>query len=265
MSQQFSEQTWVWKNPDWMLLPDSQFKLVQDISCIDNLLNTQFKDSFPQMLPEALLEEITASWAIESISLRPSVMQAALEGQYSDSQESMAVQATKFFLESTEDLSVELILKTHKILDDHKKLWGKVRKTGVCVQNFVTKKILYIAPAAKDVPKLLHDFVNWWHSSKTQLPLPVGAALAHLYFAVIHPFEDGNGRISRLLANKYLGSFPPYSISAEIYNNHATYYHMIREFSNNTALNFTPFVDFILTCHKDAANNASVKASSLHG
>ena len=64
------------------------------------------------------------------------------------------------------------------------------------------------APPSARVPAEMKRFIVWFNdtapSSKTPLPALTRAALAHLYFVCIHPFEDGNGRIGRALAEKSL-------------------------------------------------------------
>jgi Fic family protein len=66
-----------------------------------------------------------------------------------------------------------------------------------------TRKIVYMPPEAKDVPKLMHAMVEWINKSK-DLPSPIVAAIAHYQFATIHPYYDGNGRTARLLTTLIL-------------------------------------------------------------
>jgi Fic family protein len=65
--------------------------------------------------------------------------------------------------------------------------------------------IVYMPPEAKDVSKLMTDFVKWLNDTKNQdLPCPIRAAVAHYQFATIHPYYDGNGRTARLLTTLVL-------------------------------------------------------------
>ena len=71
------------------------------------------------------------------------------------------------------------------------------------------KRIVHFeAPPSKQVPAEMKRFVAWFNDTapgrKNALPALMRAALAHLYFESIHPFEDGNGRIGRALAEKAL-------------------------------------------------------------
>lgn len=64
---------------------------------------------------------------------------------------------------------------------------------------------LYTGPDAKQVPKLMADFVDWLKDSEKKDTSPIlVAAIAHLEIAAIHPFNDGNGRTARALATLIL-------------------------------------------------------------
>jgi len=74
--------------------------------------------------------------------------------------------------------------------------------------SFHKPKIHFEAPASKEVPYEMDQFINWFNRTapggKEPLPPLIRAGIAHLYFVCIHPFEDGNGRIARALAEKAL-------------------------------------------------------------
>jgi Fic family protein len=66
-------------------------------------------------------------------------------------------------------------------------------------------KVLYEGPPSAIVPLEMRGFVEWFNASRGQIRhAPIRAGLAHLYFESIHPFENGNGRIGRALAEKAL-------------------------------------------------------------
>jgi Fic family protein len=69
--------------------------------------------------------------------------------------------------------------------------------------------IHFEAPPSAQVPEEMHQFISWFNASaltgSTPLPALTRAGLSHLWFESIHPFEDGNGRLGRALAEKALG------------------------------------------------------------
>ncbi len=63
-------------------------------------------------------------------------------------------------------------------------------------------KVHYEAPASQIVASEMSSYMQWFNSSLAILPALTRAGIAHLYFEMIHPFEDGNGRIGRSIAEK---------------------------------------------------------------
>src|SRR3712207_4409036 len=80
--------------------------------------------------------------------------------------------------------------------------------------------IHYQAPSAERVPIEMEQFISWVNSDEP-IDAVLKAAIAHLWFVSIHPFDDGNGRIARALTDMLLARSENtgkrfYSISAEI-------------------------------------------------
>jgi Fic family protein len=63
---------------------------------------------------------------------------------------------------------------------------------------------IFRTPASGDVPELMHEFAAWFATATKRHAPPVIAALAHLEFVAIHPFNDGNGRTARAIARMVL-------------------------------------------------------------
>jgi Fic family protein len=87
------------------------------------------------------------------------------------------------------------------------------------------------APAADRVPGEVQAFLDWFNGDVRLDPV-MKAALAHLWFVTIHPFEDGNGRIARALADMQLArsegsAWRFYSLSAQIRQERSDYYAML--------------------------------------
>jgi len=90
----------------------------------------------------------------------------------------------------------------------------------------------YEAPPASRVPAEMDRFLAWWSSESTSLAGMVRAAVAHLRFETIHPFDDGNGRVGRALVEMALAQAEErprrfYSLSSQIHAEQAGYYDAI--------------------------------------
>jgi len=90
---------------------------------------------------------------------------------------------------------------------------------------------------------LLQELVNWYSKNKNKLPAIVLAVVVHNQFEYIHPFEDGNGRVGRLLLNNILlkHRLPPVNISVK---NRRQYYKTLQDFQKTG--NIKPFVELVL-------------------
>jgi Fic family protein len=88
-------------------------------------------------------------------------------------------------------------------------------------------KVHFEAPPSKTLSKEMKRFIEWYNKNEISSPI-IKAAVSHLYFESIHPFEDGNGRIGRAIAEKALsqGFDNPimFSISKSIEQNKSAYY-----------------------------------------
>lgn len=110
----------------------------------------------------------------------------------------------KLFLEILEngaDLSLETVLRWHKkiFMETKPNLAGKIRDYQVAIRGSS-----FIPPRPEALLLLLKDFFVWYNKNKRKLNPVELSALVHLKFVTIHPFGDGNGRISRLMMNHVL-------------------------------------------------------------
>ena len=93
------------------------------------------------------------------------------------------------------------------------------------------ERIHYIAPAPSRVEEEMRRFIDWFNAEKPLSPV-ICSAIVHLWFVSIHPFEDGNGRLARILADIYLARgdksrFRFYNISSEINRSKNQYYDIL--------------------------------------
>ncbi len=107
-------------------------------------------------------------------------------------------------LNPKKDLSLQIVLYWHKKLFGETKedIAGKIREHGV--QISLSK---FVPPTPVELQLLLKEFFDWYNQNKNKISPIELAALVHLKFVTIHPFSDGNGRISRLMMNFVLNKF----------------------------------------------------------
>ena len=101
-------------------------------------------------------------------------------------------------LEYKKDLSLNAVLDWHEKLFSETKpdIAGRIRKNRIGISGS-----RFVPPLPVEVYTLLQDFFKWYGKSKGRLHPVELAALVHLKFVTVHPFGDGNGRISRLMMN----------------------------------------------------------------
>jgi Fic family protein len=111
--------------------------------------------------------------------------------------------------------------------------------------------IHFEAPSADKVPTEMNVFLDWFNSNQDIDPV-LKAAFAHLWFVTIHPFEDGNGRITRAITDMQLARADQskqrfYSMSAQIQAERDTYY-AILESTQKGDLDITDWLEWFLDC-----------------
>jgi len=121
-------------------------------------------------------------------------------------------------------------------------------------------EVHYQAPAAARVESEMGTFLNWLDGNEEQDPL-LKTAIAHLWFVTIHPFEDGNGRIGRAIAEMCLarsdGSVQRfYSMSSQILEERKGYYDVLEK-TQAGSLDITEWLTWFLGCLDRAIEQSS--------
>jgi Fic family protein len=113
------------------------------------------------------------------------------------------------------------------------------------------EKIHYQAPDSDILENEMIAFSEWFNKDSDADPV-IKAAIAHLWFVTIHPFDDGNGRIARAIADMQLSradgtSHRFYSMSAQIRKERNNYYDVLEETQKGT-LDITHWLEWFLDC-----------------
>ena len=120
-------------------------------------------------------------------------------------------------------------IKAGQLRDDSK---GEMQ---VVSGGYGREKIHFVAPSANRLPQEIEQFLAWLNTdaqSQDNLDLVLKAGIAHLWFVTIHPFDDGNGRLTRAITERVLAQSDNspqrfYSMSAQILNRRNEYYQIL--------------------------------------
>jgi Fic family protein len=231
---------------------------------------------------KVLTEETIKSSAIEGVVLDPESVRSSLarglglevgglkthKDRYVDGVVEMMLDATQKFKE---------LLTKERLFDWHANLFPEVRRTGdkfrvgawrddsqgpmqVVSGPIGRHKVHYEAPAAARIDREMRKFLKWLDGNEQQDPL-LKAAIAHLWFVTIHPFEDGNGRIGRAIAEMCLARSDGseqrfYSMSSQILEERKDYYNVLEK-TQAGSLDITEWLTWFLGCLDRAIEHSS--------
>jgi len=128
------------------------------------------------------------------------------------------------------------------------------------------EKVHYQAPPAAVLDKEMSAFLDWFNKPN-DTDWVMKAALAHLWFLTIHPFEDGNGRIARAIADLALARSEQssqrfYSMSAQIRQERSAYYEILEQ-TQKGSLDITAWMTWFLNCMSRAIQSAQLTLSGV--
>lgn len=171
-----------------------------------------------------------------------------------------------------EPLTVDKLFAWHKMLmGTNKKIrtgtWRVHKEPMQVVSGTIGKENIHFeAPPSYKVPDEVNEFIKWFNNTapggRHEIKrAPVRSAIAHLYFESIHPFEDGNGRVGRAIAEKALsqtlGRPVMLSLSRTIESNKKLYYKSLEQAQRSNEI--TRWIEYFLTTTLDAQIDAEVQ------
>lgn len=129
------------------------------------------------------------------------------------------------------------------------------------------ERVHFEAPKAARLDAEMRAFLKWFNATDESLDPVLKAGIAHLWFVTIHPFEDGNGRIARAIADQQLARSEDnaqrfYSMSAQIRLERKAYYDIL-EATQKGGLDITAWLEWFLGCLDRAFNGAEQILSSV--
>src|SRR5580704_8539875 len=113
------------------------------------------------------------------------------------------------------------------------------------------ERVHFEAPKASRLEKEMTRFLDWFNNGP-EVDMVLKAGIAHLRFVTVHPFDDGNGRIARAIADMALArsentSQRFYSMSAQIHQERNDYYKILEQ-TQKDELEITPWLTWFLNC-----------------
>jgi len=128
------------------------------------------------------------------------------------------------------------------------------------------EKVHFQAPDADLLEKEMNHFLEWFNGDNN-IDLVIKAAIAHLWFVTIHPFQDGNGRITRALTDMLLAQSDKntqrfYSMSAQIKIERKQYYEIL-ENTQKGDLDTTEWIKWFLSCLINALKSTDNTLTSV--
>jgi Fic family protein len=268
---------WIWEQPNWpaftwqhealaSLLRDcvqAQGQLMGMAGGVGAQVHTQGE-------LDALLQNIVSSSAIEGErlnveSVRSSLarrLRVAAPGQPSARSEGLA----ELMLDATHNLQRPLdearLMHWHRLLfTEHAEMAvqslrvGELRgdSTMQVVSARLDRPVVHFeAPPRDGLPAQLHVFLEWFATSANDATLDplLRAGLAHLWFVTLHPFDDGNGRLTRVITDLALAqserqAIRLYAMSASILEDRSGYYQVL-EHTQKAGLDVTQWLQWFL-------------------
>ncbi|MEH6366626.1 MAG: Fic family protein [Pseudomonas marincola] len=268
---------WIWQQPEWPnftwqaepLVPllracnQAQGRLLGMLGAVGS--GTEVQSSL-----DAMLQNIVTSSAIEGEQLNVGSVRSSLarrlgiseEGRVSARSEGLA----QLLLDATsahqQPLDIKRLYRWHCwLFPDEDNLLTRQLRVGtlrgeepmqVVSGRLDRPTVHFEAPPRSGLEEQLADFLNWFESSRNDAGLDpfLRAGIAHFWFVTLHPFDDGNGRLTRAITDMALAQGEQqairfYAMSASILDDRAGYYHIL-EISQKGTLDITAWLQWFL-------------------
>jgi Fic family protein len=249
---------WIWEHPDWphfeyehSKLYDYELEFHRNSGQLIGSIQHLNKAHQEAIKIDILSQEAVSTSSIEGEILDRDSVQSSIRkhlGLKTDYRKvapntvGISEMMVDLYLHYNQSLNHQMLFEWHKMLTNGRRdliSIGTYRQHEEPMQivsgNLATPKLYYEAPPSLRVNSEMASYIDWFNtmaSAHPQLPTLAFAGIAHLYFEMIHPFEDGNGRIGRTLAEKAISQRLGYpallSFSKVIDLNKKAYYNAIQ-------------------------------------
>lgn len=222
--------TWNWQKPGWpsftwdrlrISAAEEEFLLGAGIAI--GTVRHLGEDERNQLIVEAMTAEAVTTSAIEGETLNRASVQSSILRQFGlaspdkrrvmPAEQGIAEMMVDLYRSFSQPLSSETLFGWHRMVTSGRKDLADIgryrtsREPMQVVSGPIGAPVVHFeAPPSKQVPAQMKRFLSWFNRTtpggSEPLPAITRAGTAHLFFESIHPFEDGNGRIGRAVAEK---------------------------------------------------------------
>jgi len=290
---------WIWQQPDW---PDFNWQAERFAPLLRECVQTQGRllgmagsvgDSMSaQSELDALLQNIVTSSAIEGEQLNVGSVRSSLARRLGlewvdrDSVSQRSEGLAQLMLDAThgfdEPLTLARLLEWHTwlfpaeeaMLSARQMLVGTLRgdePMQVVSGRLDRPTVHFEAPPRQGLEQQIERFLSWFEASRDQVSLDplLRAGIAHFWFVTLHPFDDGNGRLTRTITDLALAQGEAqairfYAMSASILEDRAGYYRIL-ESSQKATLDITEWLTWFLQTLLRSLQQAITRIDSVLG
>lgn len=289
---------YIWQHIEWPAFHWDSGALAEDLAMahrrqgeILTLLRQLMGEDYQELRGEVLIEESLGTAAIEGERYNPDDVRSSVAGRLGLSRaglprhpDARAAGLVEVLLAASEGYRHPLTGRELK--EWHRRLFpvtepvlydvlpGEWRddaagKMQVVYGPIGKEEVLFQAPVAKDIPEEIERFCHWFNNESGAMDGILRAGLAHLWFVVIHPFNDGNGRIARAITERALcrddgTELRSYSLSSWIMQHRSEYYDILAATTSAASMDVTAWLSWFLQAVKGSiARSISLVDRSL--
>lgn len=254
-----SDTLWIWQQHDWPKFTWDHSKLASQLRHLHYqqglLVGSSEPDHSLEQQLDALLNNLVCSSAIEGEALNAQSVRSSLAkrlGLHSDApyptslrSEGLAEMMMDAITQLDQPLTTKQLYQWHTWLFPEPDVWaGRIRVGQLrddepmqVVSGRIDRPTIHFeVPPRMGLEQHVEQFLDWFNDSVQQHQLDplLRAAIAHLWFVTLHPFDDGNGRITRALTDRALAqgdakSIRLYAMSVAILDHRQGYYDILEQ------------------------------------
>jgi|LGOV01.1.fsa_nt_gb Fic family protein len=284
-----NDKNWIWEQdnfPNFVYTKPNLELLYYDLGRLNTIEKFMSEIDSKELLVDIIESETVATSAIEGEILQRSsvrssinkILKLDIENNYDSTYQTDALVEIIIDAKTNKKaLDSNRLFLWHKALFPYGQSGLKSIKVGVYRDDnedmqivsgaWGREKIHFIAPPSKVVKNMMEEFLEQLESNDKTNPI-IKAAIAHLHFVLVHPFDDGNGRITRAITDYILSKTTLinanfYSIASSIYKNRKEYYDVLDLTCKAKNLDISAWIDWFVKVFHNSILDTLLKVESI--